>query len=85
MESVCVFGGDPPANYQGEEVDCTTRDLEVLGAESIEAEGADDDRGKLKGDVSEAYGKQDYGPYSRLIKLNVHLSKPSWAPGHPQP
>jgi len=48
MEFVCIFGCNPAANYQGEEIDCTTRDLEVLGAEGIEAEGADDNRGELK-------------------------------------
>lgn len=64
MKLVCIFGRDPPANYQGEKIDCTPRNLEVLGAEGIEAKGANDDRGKLEADISKAYRKQKDKPYS---------------------
>lgn len=53
MESVGIFGRNPPANQECEEIDCAAGDLKVLGTKSVEAEGADDDRGKLWMDISQ--------------------------------
>lgn len=47
MEFVTEFRSDPTTHQQREELYCAAGDLEVLRAEGIEAEGADDDGGEL--------------------------------------
>jgi hypothetical protein len=43
MELLAVLGRDEATNYQSQEIDCTTGDLEVLSSEGIESESTDDD------------------------------------------
>lgn len=51
VETVCVFCCDNPTTQQREELYCTPRNLEILGSESVEPKGPDDN-GREAGDGS---------------------------------